>query len=1496
MKVFTIALTCVLVTGLMLTSSTVYSQSPANDECSGATVISTLPYSTGQNTRLATANGSDLLAFCGDTAGGKSVWYTWTADSSGYVTFTTAGSGPTATYDTYIGLFTGACGALTLVNCNDDITPGSNRSSEVTQLVTNGTTYRLMIADWHGNTRPPAEIGGDMILNVKWDSLKPLYKGPKSGMVLSGATVSTNSFENVPLAIPRITEEEAEESEYEKREAAENHEQVLLPTPADVMPPLGPAGSNLKQYRNIDGIQTPPSRPAVLKNFQGNTATGAIPPDPILAVGPNHVIGAVNSSFRIWDKNGTLLKDIQMSSWYASVKSPAGFSDPQLLYDHYAGRWIIAGGGFSAPYAFLFSVSDDDNPLGTWTNWSLPGGLGDSVTGNLPDYPQIGYDEQAIYITSREFNPGFLYSRVRIIPKAQLYEINPDTVKWKDIWDLREPDHRSVALDGIRPSIQYGTPGVHFMVNAAPYTNGTFFTVWTISDPIGSPSITGVNVPVVQYSSAPQPSQLGGGTAIEGGGSAIRHKAVYRDSSLWMAHSVASGPSNAYSAVHYVRINPFTGTNIEDAAMGVDGFWHYYPALMVDAEKNVIVTFSRSGLTEYPGAFVAGRRNSEPVGLSPSVAVKAGLGNYDLVGGGRNRWGDYMGAGLDPVDSLAVWVNTEFATAGNSWSTWVAKIKMAPVPGASIFADPTILKFATREVGKTSDTLSVKMTSLGVDSLHISGLTLSDTNFIFVNPPSLPISLGTYDTAVVRLAMTPKSAGLLTGILTIASNDTNNPSLQVNLSGRGYIIHPVAPGVVYATTAAPDLDSTLYSVNTSTGALTQIGKTGYGRIVSARVHPLSGELMGIATTGAVNTLVRINATGGDAYPVFPLPSFVFMKGMAFRGDTLYIGRVNGSIYRINMTTGASTLVVNTGLNLTSLDFNPLTGQLWASECQFGGCSPNRIFKVNLSTGATTLVGSTGQFQPTLDLMFDGAGILYGTVGVNSSLCTLVRIDTSNGAATVVGSMGRKSIQALATLPDKLIGSLAFGFLEVDSSRTDTISVANGGGSPLSIPSISSNSGQFSVSPSSATIPPSSAQDFSVTFAPTSIGRKEGRIIFAYDTTGPRGVVTVSGTGAVTTSSGVIVRNRWNMLSVPLLVSDYRKTTLFSAATTAAFAYQGGYVSRDTLANALGYWMRFGADATVTIPGFLGLSDTIPVTPGWNLMGSVTDPAPTSSIVPIGTALTSAIYGFRGVYFEADSIVPGEAYWVKTSTGGKLALVTSTAMPRAVSLVHGELSKDGFSVFTVRNRAGLTQQLYTGGQAKDAPSAEHFELPPAPPEGAFDVRYASNRFLELHDNVPGSPAEFPIIIRSPGGAVSIAWSVARKASTRYSLVITNTRTELVSTRRLKGDGAVTLGEDEITGLKLRVEESLIPTEFALQQNYPNPFNPTTVIHYQLPSDEHVSLVVYDMLGQEVAALVNDDQDAGYYEVSFSADRFASGVYFYRLVAGTFTSVQKMLLTK
>ncbi|MBD3165190.1 T9SS type A sorting domain-containing protein, partial [bacterium] len=113
-------------------------------------------------------------------------------------------------------------------------------------------------------------------------------------------------------------------------------------------------------------------------------------------------------------------------------------------------------------------------------------------------------------------------------------------------------------------------------------------------------------------------------------------------------------------------------------------------------------------------------------------------------------------------------------------------------------------------------------------------------------------------------------------------------------------------------------------------------------------------------------------------------------------------------------------------------------------------------------------------------------------------------------------------------------------------------------------------------------------------------------------------------------------------------------------------------------------------------------------------------------------------------------------------------------------------------------------------------------------------------------------------------------------------------------RNRNGAVIESGQTSSTAPSVIVPE--IPAEFALEQNYPNPFNPTTTIRFGLPEASDVSLVVYNVMGREVVRLMEGELSAGWHAVQFDASRLASGVYFYRLEAGSFNATRKMVLFK
>ena len=833
-----------------------------------------------------------------------------------------------------------------------------------------------------------------------------LYQGPASGSVPNGVVVSTTQFvgdfmgEDLPLSV--------------RRKLRNTTGFKLLPDYLNPDQPTKPEGPEYIQPMERGGS----NNPLVLKNYQGSLDPGNfIPPDFDVAVGPNHVITVDNGRWRIWDKNGNLVKSINTDQWFASTFSGANTFDPKIKYDHHNNRWIlILLHQSDAPQVgqFLISVSDDSDPEGTWYNWAIPSNVyGMSNSGSWGDYQGVGFDDEAVYLTANQFFFGssFQGCRIRILNKSQLYANTAGTLGWTDLWDIRISSGSNTVF-GLRPAIVYGNPSEYYFIAQSVFTNGTVVYFYKLSNPLTSPVLTVASVPVATYFPPPNANQLGGGSPLlESGGFNFRHEPTYRNGFLWAVHAVSDGAG--YSNVRYVKINTATNTAAEDYRFGDPQHYHTYPALAVDEDMNLLFTFSRSANDEYIGAYFAGRLNSDPVNTIGTTKVLApGEANYvKTFGDTRNRWGDYNGAFVDPADQNNIWVFTEYAESPiNTWAGQVGNIRLIPFSGPRIFTSTDSLYLGIQQVNTTSDTVQFTMYNYGDANLSISNVQSSSADFQITEVSSFPIGLDYRDSSIVKVVFKPTSAGDKVANITITSNDGTNPSKVVKVAGKGYVIAPVTATTIYGV--ASNLNNgDLVTLNRTTGVATSVGPTGYAQLNGLSILPSNKQLYGTISSSPTSQLLRVNAAGGDAYVYSNIP-IGNVRALAFDlNDDLYLSTTTGLLYKYNINTGDTTFIGNTSIsNLYGLTVNPLNGQLWASSLV------GTVYKLNKSNATSTSVGATG--IPILaDICFDKNGNLFGVSGLSSQNSNLVSIDTSSGSGSTIGATTIQGINGIAISPE-----------------------------------------------------------------------------------------------------------------------------------------------------------------------------------------------------------------------------------------------------------------------------------------------------------------------------------------------------------------------------------------------------------------------------------------------------------------------------------------------
>jgi hypothetical protein len=524
---------------------------------------------------------------------------------------------------------------------------------------------------------------------IQASSYDPGTVTPEMLTTLINSDVKKPSWKNnkYPVSIEEFEKmkQEAQQPDAASTMALEASDQ----SSADTDEELAGAGIELSEDGSVSPEGPTPLAPAVLAGFEAIPATGWIPPDCVCAAGPNHVIVAVNAEFRIYSKTGAMLRRTAAGTFF-SPALPAGASvkvfDPRIVYDHYNNRYLmIYAATQSAPARSwcCVAVTKTADPMGAWWIYALDVAVdGSTPTTNWMDYPMLGFDPNAVYLTGNQFKVGggFQYAKIRILNKSELY--TGAGVKWYDFWNLKNPDGSGAFT--VQPCCHYRGIGAGdaYFVNAI-FPGSNKLTLWTLSDPLrfwrdgGSPTLSKVSVSCRSYDLPPQAQQSGSATRIATNDTRLLN-ALYQNAGgvqrIWTTHTVKitwAGDSEARCAVQWYEIDVPTKKVIQQNAYGQSGAYYFFPAIQTDSNRNAYIIFGRSSKTEFANLRITGRKVAAPLNdLEGSALLKVGESAHN-----SGRYGDYFGIGRDAADPSKIWAVGEYAESSGFWGTFVVSAK-----------------------------------------------------------------------------------------------------------------------------------------------------------------------------------------------------------------------------------------------------------------------------------------------------------------------------------------------------------------------------------------------------------------------------------------------------------------------------------------------------------------------------------------------------------------------------------------------------------------------------------------------------------------------------------------------------------------------------------------------------------------------------------------------------------------------------------------------------
>ena len=438
-----------------------------------------------------------------------------------------------------------------------------------------------------------------------------------------------------------------------------------------------------------------PNQPAApggfVRQWTAISNSGWIPPDTIHAVGPRHIVEAVNSGFAIYTKWG---REVQGYATFENfMNKPAGWAgfmfDPRVIYDPFHQKFLMLVLGkddTNQKSYFWIAISQTSNPTAGWWIWRWDATDNSGTSTAWLDYAGLGADRWGVYVTGNYFYfaPGFR--------GGHLLSINPDILNggatngWRWI-GLTWPSGASAFT--LQPAHPHSINSAQqtFFVNTFS-SSGNKVLLWKLSgDRTNSPTLTRAEISTPAYNAiGNNVDQPDSDVDIDGGDARVMN-AVYADKRVF--YTLTTDVQDNGSSAGWLTVKLNTDNNSmewNDTLWGGAGYYYFYPAITLAGSSNsgnlaVFGSWTRPDGNVYASGLYKIYTNQPTNNTGPLASIVAGLAAYvRLDGRGRNRWGDYSGAGYDWECGHA-WGSVESAGMNNTWRTTI---------GARIFDNEAI--------------------------------------------------------------------------------------------------------------------------------------------------------------------------------------------------------------------------------------------------------------------------------------------------------------------------------------------------------------------------------------------------------------------------------------------------------------------------------------------------------------------------------------------------------------------------------------------------------------------------------------------------------------------------------------------------------------------------------------------------------------------------------------------------------------------------------------